>query len=161
MIKLNEKKAQVWGMDLMFSIIIFVLAIFITIMYFINSYSNNTIGEIDYYAELISNKIISEGFPVNWNPSNVAIPGIMSNNKINNTKLEYFYYLSLNDYNRVKSLLGTRYNFYLNFSEPVIINGTSITEIGRNSNDSQNLVRITRFVAYTNNPITINFYIWN
>ena len=87
------KKAQVWGFDLMIGSIIFVVGILVFYLYSLNSPDETlgTFSTLSHDGNLIAETLLSEGFPENWDEDNVTDPGILSNNKINQTKLERFY----------------------------------------------------------------------
>ena len=86
MVKSNlTHKAQAWGIDLMVATSIFVVGILIFFIYSLNSFneSEEEIDKLFYDGKLISNYILSEGHPDNWNENNVQKIGI-TNNSLNN-----------------------------------------------------------------------------
>ncbi len=148
------KKAQIWGFDLMIAITIFLVGIIIIYIYAINitSESESTLNTLMAEGNLLSSLILSEGGPKNWPSapeSEIEIPGILTRNKINETKLNRLQSLS---YTEQKKLLGTNNEFFLNFE--------AIT-IGNSPSEEKNLVRIERFSIYENKPVKLTFYIWN
>ncbi|MBD3252167.1 hypothetical protein GF386_00355 [Candidatus Pacearchaeota archaeon] len=167
---LISKKAQAWGMDLIigFSIFIFVLSVFY--IYSLNQSGGeiNIIETLIYDGNLITNSIFSEGHPVEWNETNVTKIGILSDNKINETKLESFYNLTKNNYDKTKILFNTKYDYYF-FIDPEFsfydgkkegIGKSGITRKNANQT-STNLIKITRFTVYKEKPVTAYLYIWD
>jgi len=109
-----RKKAQAWGFDLMGAAIIFLVGITLLYVYALNisSEPEEVIDDLIYDGNLVSDLILSEGVPENWNQESVEVPGLLTNGKINQSKLNMFYDLYLNNYGRLKKLLNTRYDFY-------------------------------------------------
>ena len=169
------KKAQIWGFDMMMASIILVFGIFVFYFYALN-YSGDSSDKIDslfYDAEIVSEKILSEGYPPYWNSTNVIVPGILTDGRIDQTKLELFYNMTETsiggDFDEMRMLLNTKYNFWFTISgtenfeirqatgDPIDIEG-----IGReySSEDVANLVKYSRVVIYHNRTKSIDFYMW-
>lgn len=160
----KNKKAQAWGIDLMIAMAIFVFGI---LMFFF--YTANQPGEtkeiyesLFYDGSIVADSILSEGHPKNWQQDSVVTIGILNDNKINETKLERFYELSVADYSKTKILFNTKYNYYVFLSEPMTIDSEEIEGIGLNpeAQETDNLVKITRFTVYKNKPVTMTIYIF-
>lgn len=150
----NTKRAQAWGFDLIAGTMIFLAGMMLFYFYTIN-YSGGE-GEIlnvlHQEGELISDTLLSEGSPFNWDSSNVAKIGLLSGNKINETKWNYF--KSLN-YNSTRVLFRIRNEYYVYFDEDES-NGIGLLPI-----NPKNLVKTTRVVVYQNNITTMKVYSWN
>lgn len=156
------KKAQAWGFDLMVAAIIFMFGVFAFYLYSINQGdSEETIASLSSDGSLTANSLLSAGFPEDWSLTNVAKIGILTGNKINETKLEMFYALSSEDYSKSKSLLNTKYNYYFFLDENMTIGGNSVGGIGLKPTSSQNLIKTTRFTIYKEKPVTAYLYTWN
>ncbi len=156
------KRGQAWGFDLLVASIIFIGGIFVFYIYSLN-FPNETediINRLTNEGNIVANALLSEGFPSNWNAGNVVTPGITSNNKINQTKLERFYDFSTGDYEKTKSLFNTPYEYYITFSENVTISGNEISSMGKSPLNQRNLIKISRITIYKDKLITINVQIW-
>lgn len=161
-----KNKGQAWGFDLFAAIFIFLGGIVIFYFYSLNypSEGTNTLQSLSYEGNLIAEMLLTEGYPQNWNENNVVRIGIMSNNKINQTKLELFHNLTLtdNNYKKTQGIFTVRNNYFISPSKPFIINNIGVNLIGRNYTDnSQNIIKISRLTIYKDEPITLNIYIWN
>ncbi len=158
-----KKRAQAWGIDLFMALIIFIFGLVFFYIYTINFPSageekfSKMIGE----GQLITDSLLSEGYPIDWNENNVARVGLLSESKINDTKLERFYLLSLTDYQKTKRLFNILFDYYVDFDEPINIAGNEVTHIGIKSQNPENLVKISRIVIYDNKLKTMNVYIWD
>ncbi len=164
MVKLSStnKKAQAWGIDLFIASVIFTVGIIVFYVYTIND-TGDAIKETDslfYDGKMIADSILSEGHPENWTSDNVISIGIISDNKIDETKLEKFYNLTISDYNKACAIFNTRYNYYFVLNDSLIINGETVEGIGRDPIDSKNLIKITRLTIYKEKPTTAYLYIW-
>ncbi|MEK6854888.1 MAG: hypothetical protein AABX73_01570 [Nanoarchaeota archaeon] len=159
---MKVSKAQAWGFDLAVSAIIFLAAAFLLYIYTLNSSSgtDEKLSILSHEGEIVSNTLLSEGYPSNWDESSVVKIGLLTDKKINETKLESFYNLAQIDYGKTKTLFGIRHNYYVNLSESVVIGGSRIEGIGLLDPNSDNLVRITRVSIYKDVPITLTIYLW-
>lgn len=154
-------------MDLIIGLVIFLIGIVVFMIYSINysGESEEIFSSLTYDGEIIMNEILSEGHPENWNTTNVIKIGILSNEKINQTKLEKFYNLSQTNYQTTKEIFNTPYEYYLFLEKPLSINEGTKEGIGKpgttkDSIDSTNLIKITRFTIYQNKPVTAYLYVW-
>lgn len=167
-----SKRAQAWGFDLLTAVSLFFIGIVLFFMYSINypKESQETIELLQYESDFISETLLSEGYPADWDENNVGKIGIVDDGKINETKLERFYNLANNNLNpsgylQAKSLFDTDYNFFVNISVPLVIGGSVIPEggIGKDfvGESVSNLIKTTRFTVYQNSPVSVNLYVWN
>lgn len=164
-----SKKAQAWGFDLIIAGVIFMSALILFYTYSIN-YPKESNQKLDYLfndGEFITEILLSQGLPENWDSTNVVRIGLTTNNKINETKLSRFYYLANNatnpvGYKKSKSLFNTNYNFFMNFSQPIIIDSINVQGIGQSfqNHPVSNLVKVTRVTTYQNKVVTLNLYLW-
>ena len=156
------KRGQAWGFDLMIASIIFISGIVVFYLYSLNlpNETEDIINALTYEGNLIAGALLSNGFPSNWDEGNVIIPGILTNNRINQTKLEEFYDLSINNYGKTKSLFNIKYEYYIIPSENFTINQNQISAIGQAPQNQKNLIKITRITIYKEKPITLNIHIW-
>ncbi len=157
-----EKKAQAWGFDLLIAFMIFIGGIIVFYLYSLNfpNETENTINTLTYEGSVVANAVLSSGFPSDWNENNVVTPGILTNGKIDQTKIERLYNLTISNYEKTKSLFNTQYEYYLLFSENITIGGVEIPAIGNNPQNPKNLIKITRIIIYKEKPITLDIQIW-
>ncbi len=157
------KKAQAWGVDLIFAIVIFIgVLVFLYLHIFNLSFDKqDTFNNLVYEGKIIGDSLLSEGFPEDWNDANVVNLGILSNGEINKTKLEKFYNLSLSDYQKTKNLFNVAHDYYVFFDEPVNLGWNNISGIGSNPASSDNLVKVTRIVVLDKKIDNMNIYMWS
>ena len=156
------KKAQVWYIDFMIGILIFVIVIFIYYEY-ANNFNQNP-GDItsDFVmeAKAISSSLITQGSPVNWNQSNVIIIGLTDGNqRLIQEKLDMFADMG---YGSTKTKFRTPYDyyFYLEDVDGSIIQINGEDGIGLNATDPKNLISITRIVIYNSKLISMVVQVW-
>jgi len=146
---MKNKKSQAWSLDLIVAVIIFMFGMIILYLYAINysSQSRNQLDELFYEGSLAAKLILSE-----------EVFGILSDGKINQTKLEDFYNLS---YETQKTTLGLNNDFYFTFTG-LEINETPVDYVGKiNNTETENLIQITRLTVYKNTPIKFNIFSWS
>lgn len=168
---LRENKAQTWSFDLVIGITIFIIAIIVFYLYVIN-FSNEreeTLTSLSYDLQIVSSNLLSEGSPKNWTPDQVYIPGIVSNKRIDETKIKDFYTLVQTDYAGVKRLLNTKFDFYFFFSEKIETDTGFVDGIGKygvnrtniiDIENPKNILKITRITIYRNKPMPLSLYLW-
>ena len=159
-----QKRAQAWGFDLIIATMIFLAGIIIFYIYSLNypSEGRDTLDSLFYEGGVIAESLLSEGFPDDWTEDNVIKIGLLNNGKVNETKLERLYNLTntTSGYSQSLSVFNTKYNYYFNFSESMVINSAKVDYIGKKDPIVENLIKITRFTAYKNKPVSLNIYIW-
>jgi hypothetical protein len=145
-ILIKNKKAQIWGLDLIIASIIFLTGIIILFYYAINilPQSKNQLDEFFYEGNLASDLILSEDQY-----------GILSESKVNQTKLESF-----NSWpnSTKKNLLGVTNNFYFTMEGMNVSNNYYIGMI--NTSDTDTLVKVTRITIYNDRPTKFELYVW-
>jgi len=152
-----KKGGQAWGFDLVVGTVIFVIGILSFYFYTTNlsGGEGDVIQQIQQNGELIADSLMSEGSPLDWNPDNVVRIGLLSEDRINETKLDNFRSLAESDYNRAKSLFRVNSEYF------VYLGSDSANGIGRDSTDAVNLIKITRVVVHNQSITTLNVYSWN
>lgn len=168
--KLIHKKAQAWGIDLILAVFIFIIGISVLFIYTINTPSEGreNLELLSYDGKVITNTLLSEGYPNDWNIDNVISIGVVDNNKINITKIDRFYNMTRDDFNysRTKALFNTKYDYYfflegINFTlGSITFEGIGKPGVNKDTIESENLAKVTRFTIYEDKPTTAYLYIW-
>ncbi len=165
----TNKRAQIWGIDLMSGMVLFVVGMVILFVYSLNQ-SNEVQDNFEllfYEGKTIADNFLSSGYPSDWNSTNVITIGISDDSKLNETKLENLYemiYIDSN-YSTTKNLLNTQYDYYFFLNQNMTINSAEIEGIGKpgitkNNINVKNLIKITRFTIYQNKTTPFYIYIW-
>ena len=163
------KRSQAWGADLMVAMVIFSFGILVFFLYSINTptEAEENIGTLSYEGKIIAESILSEGYPQDWTSENVVTMGILSQGKINETKVERFYALTQTqeDYAKTKIIFNTRYDYYFFLDRNMVIASGEIEGIGKPGTvkeniNALNLIKITKFTIYQDKPTTAYLYIW-
>jgi len=149
------------------AVFIFTASMTIFFFYVLNDSSEGgeNLEKLYYEGAHITNLILSEGYPTNWNSENVVEIGILTNEKINETKLERFYNLTQEEYSKTRIKFNTKYDYYFFLDRNMTINSKTIEGIGKpgikKSNiDAENLIKISRATIYKNKPVAAELYIW-
>lgn len=149
---------------------LFLIAMLIFFVYALNNSeeSEETFELLTYDGELISNSLLSVGYPENWQTSNVQTIGITTNGKVNQTKLEELYKMiyTNGNYTLTKRKFNTIYDYYFFFEENITINSVEVEGIGKpgiskDNISANNLVKTTRLTIYKNKTMPLYVYTWN
>jgi hypothetical protein len=144
---IKNKKAQGWSLDIVVAGVIFLTGVITLYVYAINysSQSQKQIDEMFYEGNLAAELILSdEDF------------GILSENKINQTKLDDFH----NNYDDRKNTLGVTRNFYF-IIDDLELNSAPAEYAGRmNATETESNIKVTRIVIYKDKPTKFDLYIW-
>ena len=167
------KRGQGWGVDLIIATTIFLSTLLIFFFYSLNSSGEgqDTLDNLLYEGEFISSTLLSDGYPVDWNENNVVTLGILSNGKINDTKLERLYNMANPvsnpiGYEKSKNLFRTKYEYFFNMSEPIDFGGEPIPEGGIGKAppipplNPKSLVKTSRITNYKGSPRIMEVYVW-
>jgi len=165
-------KAQVFSLDLIIGVIIFGSAILIYYKTTTNFSDQDEalLDDLLIDAKTISSSLMSNGYPYNWSKDNVSRIGIITNNRINETKLEQF---SMISYKESKKLFGTIYDYYVFFmgrNNNIIPFNESLEGIGKSGVNSTNiqtvenpkkLVKVTRLLIKDSDIAKMVIYLWH
>jgi len=146
-ILIKSKNAQVWSLDIVVAIVIFVIGIVLLYVYAINylSRSDEKLENLFYEGNLAAGLILSDD-----------TFGILSDGKINQTKLDDF----STSYSEKKSSIGVTKDFYFEL-EGLELNGLPATYVGKiNNSQIEDFIQITRITVYNNKPTKFQLYIW-
>ena len=105
------RRAQTWVFDYLAGFLMFVFLLFLSINLFQSIDARSDFDVVSREVDRVSVSLMSEGFPHNWSSVSVASPGILSDGKVNLSKLALFDSLG---YSRSKSLMQVtgEYLFY-------------------------------------------------
>lgn len=157
---MKEKRGQAWGFDLMIAMVIFLGTMIFFYFYAINypSEEDETFSKLQRQGFLIADSLMTEGSPRNWDENNVIRIGLLSDEVINQTKLETFANM---DYDETKSLFRIKDEYYVTMDQPFNIGGAQVAGIGQDYAGATNLAKVTRVVVYNNSIKTFYVYTWN
>ena len=165
----KKNRGQVWTMDFVIGIMLFMIVVFLAVKIILTVYPTENHIQVYRDAVHLSDNLLSEGYPQDWNTTNVILPGIASNNRINNTKLDLFKGI---EYQRVKTLLHVTSDFVFFISNSTTTINTGQCLYGYNLSTEINckpilttvkydtLARIDRMVIYNSTVYTLTVYAW-
>lgn len=164
---LSNKKAQVWITDFIIGFIIFLIGVLLTSRFIFNAMTDDDFSRIRVEAETTSEDFLSEGVPNNWTNDTLVKIGLITNNRLNITKVSRLYNMSYPD---TKFYLPSGLDYLLFFQKNLTV--LNITKCGYGAInltscavdisglEYDNLVRVTRFVIYNNSIIQMVLYVW-
>ena len=173
--RLSGRKGQMWGMDFIIGLFLFIIVLLLSVKLLMDLHPSEDHIIVYRDAVHISDTLLTSGYPSNWTSSDVIVPGIAANNRLNLTQLSSFKDM---DYYHAKTLFHVTSDFVF-----FIRNSTSIINVtlsnstrcmyGYNitvnsscspvitSVDYENLVRIDRLILYNSKVVTLTVYAWN
>jgi hypothetical protein len=164
---ISTKKSQVWSLDLMVAIFIFLGALLLFYKYTVNA---GTLGEGEENnllmdAKLISSYLVSTGYPEQWTESNVSLIGLTDGDmRIIDWKVEQFSNIALADYTNSRRLLSAMNNYYVSFEDKHgnALNVNGIWGIGKNytADNPDSLIKVERFLIYNSSIIKLKVHVW-
>ncbi len=167
---MKSKKSQIWYLDVIIAVTLFtgmLIYFFQSDIYFLDR-NEEIFDELGREGRLLTESLIGPGYPNGWNMTYVSEIGICEDYRINETKLSY---LSRLNYNQSRSLLKTRFDYYLFFEDNYGVDdyNSSHEGIGKKGVNStnimeaenpQNMIKFMRFVIYKSEPKRMVLYIW-
>ena len=81
----TEKRAQIWGLDILAGMALFLIGIVVFFVCSLNQpvEAQDNFELLFYDGKIIADNLMSQGYPSDWNSSNVISLGISSDDKIN------------------------------------------------------------------------------
>lgn len=181
--KKTSKKSQVWTIEFIISFLIFTAAVVLSVKSIFNIYTNENLRDIQRESEFVSQYLLSEGYPSDWDSGSLIRVGLTTNNRLNDSKLNNLYNL---DYNMARDALGLRSNFFIYFSNssgvfPLFNHiNTNISEsdgcgygyhgvmtpynltceIDIDSIKYTDMIKISRITNYNGSIVQLNILIW-
>lgn len=156
------KKSQIWYIDFMVGILIFVIVItmYFKFAYNISEDPSKILNDMIMDAKAVSSSLLTRGSPLVWNKTNVTVVGITDGNqRIMQNKLNN---LTNMTYLEMKDKIRTSYEFYLFFeyfnNTRILINGNQ--GVGNVPVNQKNLVSIKRGVIYNSGLISMVVQVW-
>jgi hypothetical protein len=177
-INLKGKKAQVWGLDLAIGLMVFVGIIFMFYRYSVSFVPEGTsLEKMIQQGGFVSESLLSQGYPENWNETNdinqVRMFGLLDNNSLldANKWTKFAEWSDPNgEYSLVKEKLNTDFAFYIFFSKEgdtdpkMSINGYDFAGKGI-PDDAKQTTRVERLVAYNDTgtiiPLKMVLFLWS
>ncbi len=164
-------KSQVWALDIIMAIVIFLGALLLFYRYSLNSIDIENKGADDLLldAKLVSTYLVSEGYPINWeeSPSDATLIGLTNGKMdLNTQKVQGFSQLSISDYSKTRKLLSTTHDYFVYFEDrdnnTISIPGVVNDWIGKNYSidNPKNIIKTIRFVRYNSTIIRMVLYVW-
>ncbi len=166
---IRKRRGQIWSLDMMMAVVMFMLALFMVYQYLINSERTNVsdIEELARDSQVISSQLLSEGLPKGWNSTDVKMIGVAKDFRINETCWERFSNIS---YDRSRSVFNTRYHYYVYFTdnEDNLITIGGIDGIGKPGVVSANvsevqtkrIIKVDRLAIYDSKIIKMVLFLW-
>lgn len=152
-----HKKAQSWYIDYVISFLIF-LAGLILALHFLPNASGNDYERLMLESEILSDSVMSEGIPSEWNETDVSVPGIISSNSLDDEKLKSLYRL---DYNRTRELLSLSGDYLIYIEKDgVVQNITGTAHFGRFPKDNEHMLHKRRILPYNGSLMVLNLVVW-
>lgn len=107
-----KRKAQSWSLDFSLGMVLFLLAVVLSIKFLANSAQTDVFRDVFEEAKFLSDQIRSEGYPANWTNDSFVRLGVLRNGSLDEAKLANFSQL---DYTISKAHLNTRFHYYFFF----------------------------------------------
>jgi hypothetical protein len=188
--KKANKKSQVWVSDYIIGLLLFVLAIIFSVKIIINSFSTNVaFNEMKNDASKISEILLSEGYPPDWNIQNtqnctdIIRLGLLTAKRLDSEKVLQAMNATYISYDSLRTKLQAKHDFVVIFenttngdmiefgddsfctigSSSVTINKGSPVDchnISFTSISYKNMVRLSRFIIYNSTIIRMVVYTW-
>ncbi|MFH1072892.1 MAG: hypothetical protein V1743_05680 [Nanoarchaeota archaeon] len=96
----RKKRGQTFSIDYIIGMLLFIAAFVISIKLIINQFPSNSFERLNKESYLISEMLISTGYPESWDNNTIIQPGLTTRNKLNMTKLRNLYRMDFGDSRR-------------------------------------------------------------
>jgi len=153
------KRGQVWQLDFLFAIVISSITLILFVNFALEQTTSTDISDLSLQASAMSESLLTQGLPTNWDKSTVRSIGILDASGRGDTiKIESFFNMTPNEYR----LLLTQRNFYhiqlLQNDLPLTIGGKNF--VGFNKTDANSAITVSRFLLYEGAVTKIEVSVW-
>ncbi|MFC1768668.1 hypothetical protein ACFLZX_02795 [Nanoarchaeota archaeon] len=162
--RFTSTKGQVWSLDMIIGIVLFMGALLLFYKLSINNLdtSQHDSDLILLEAQLMSGNLLSAGYPYNWTSDEVVSIGITDGDfRIDEDKVVEF---SKIEYIFTKDLLSTTRDYSVSFLDrgdnPIEIAGLSSVGLNISQYNPPNIIKITRFVIFNSSIIKLEVSVW-
>jgi hypothetical protein len=180
-----KKKSQSFSIEFILAFLLFSSAIVVSIKMISNIYKPTDFNDLVKESELLSDNLLSEGYPINWTTDDVIKIGLLDNNRLSVNKLLSLYNMT---YYEAKTASGVRKDFFIYFTRNKSVLNMFYTIDAYNSTiDScgygspqviqqydgskciisfenathNNFVKISRLAVYNGTILTMNINMWD
>jgi len=171
MARYTSTKSQVWALDIVIAIAIFLTALLLFYKYSLNSIDIERKGTDDLLldAKLISTYLVSEGYPADWDThvQDVTQIGLTDGkHKIVPYKVQQFKNMiyDQSSYDNTRKMLSTTHDYYVFFEDKNnnTLNIGGVNWIGKDysNEDPTDIIRTIRFIGYNSTIIRMVVYVW-
>lgn len=171
MAQYSSTKSQIWSIDLLVAIAIFLGSLVLFYKYSINNLDmdKKDAGNLLLDGKLISGYLVSAGQPEDWqdHPGDVTLIGLTNGNMdINPEKVHQFCQLAKLNYPASRKLLSTTHDYHLFFEDKnnntVRIKGVGEDWIGKDyvNENPRDMIKVVRFVNYNSTIIRLVLFVW-
>lgn len=164
------KRAQVSTIDFIAGFLMVVTALLLASNLIFTLQEKSSFSSLQDVATAVSEDLMSEGYPADWNATSVIKLGLLSNNTLSPVKIQDLSSLSYDD---IRASLGTPYDVYWYFHNASGVVNVSACGYGNPSvvvdalscepsfSASRNLVHLQRILVYNNSLITMEVVVWD
>ena len=103
-------KSQGWSLDFILGLLMFMLAIILTIKFITAATSGDEFDELFDEAKYISDQLRSDGYPMNWTSDSFVRIGLLTDGKFDDDKFRNFTTFT---YANSKRYINTRFEYYI------------------------------------------------
>lgn len=182
---INFNKSQSFTIEFILAFLLFCSAVILSIKMVSNIYYSPDFDDLMKESELLSDNLMSEGYPENWTASDVIKIGLLDEDRLSSEKLALLYD---SGYYSAKNALDIKKDFFIYFKKNTtalnmffIINASNATEdscgyghpdvvqsfngsgcmISFDDAEHKNLVKISRLTVFNSSLITMVVNVWD
>lgn len=116
---MRKRRGQVWSFDYTIGMLLFIITILLATSVLVkNFFADDSFEELHANAEAVSEQLMGTGYPSHWRPGDAISIGLITGERLSARKVERFFSIVQDDYERSKALLNTRYEYAVLFLEP-------------------------------------------
>jgi len=164
---ISGRRSQSWYVDYIVSFVIFAIALFMLIEN-LPQMESESLDSISIEANVLSDSLLSEGNPANWNSTDVIEIGLLTQGVIDDSKV---YRLNSVSYKGARALYGMRSEFLIYFDKGGKLYNISLFQYygapGANMTNidsmfrPRQIVHSRRLTSYKGDIIAMNVVVWS
>ncbi len=169
-INIPDRIGQASVGDFMLGLIIIIVAVLLAMKMVLVLGSSSDFDDLQKQATTTSQTLMSEGYPADWNRTNVLQPGVLTDHKLNSSKWDRLRSMSYDDLRPTLSGFYDFYTYLRNRTHVINLSGCGVgspdvTVDGTCEPDfsfmiDSDIIRVERLVAYNDTIISLVVVLW-
>ena len=114
----TRRRGQTWSLDFTIALLLFLFTFLVVLATLYHTILiADTFNDVEHSADAVSEQLMSTGYPASWRADNAVTAGLLTNDALSLRKADALASLAQSNYQEVKDLLNTKYDYTVTLAE--------------------------------------------